>query len=447
MRRRAWLVAALLVLPVALVLVLRLRPSFDGTWENHPAHFWLVLGAALFNVGLGIAVFGAARARGDARLLLVSLAFIAAAGFLALHALATPGVLLDQSTPGFLLANPIGLVVAGAFMALSPWRWSREASARLVARSRLLLGALLAVLGVWAIVSVLELPPLDRSLKEPDAEGALWAIGLVGIPLYGIAAIGYLRLYRQRRAVLVLGVTVACTLLAEAMLVVAVAANWRASWWEWHVLMVLAFGFIAYAAWREWPIERFAHLYLDQTLATSQELTLLFADLEGYTSFAERNGAGTTARMLDVYWDRLLPLLQEHGADVRELIGDEVMAVFGGDDHASRGARAALAFQDEAAKLREAGWPQFRAGVNSGVVVAGVLARGTPGQKRGVVGDTVNVASRLQSAAPVGRVLASEATVRRLPAGAVAERVPPLRLKGKSEVVDAYLLHTVPERR
>ncbi|MGE5689694.1 MAG: adenylate/guanylate cyclase domain-containing protein [Pseudomonadota bacterium] len=445
MRQRVTVAAAALAVPVALLLLLQLRPSLDASWENHPAHFWLVLLAALANVALGIAVFQAARRRGDARLLLVSLAFVSAAGFLALHALATPGVLLEVSTPGFLLANPIGLVVAGAFVALSPWNWSRRSSAQLVGRARLFLAALLAVLAVWAALSVLEVPPLDRTFKEDDAEQSLRLLGVLGIALYGIAALGYVRLYRQRRVVLVFGVTVACVLLAEAMLAVAIAQNWHASWWEWHVLMLFAFAFIGYTAWREWPTERFAHLYLDQTLAATEELTLFFADLQGYTSFAERAGADETARMLNAYWGRLLPLLEAHGAGDHELVGDEVMAVFRGDDHAGRAARGALAFQAEAARLAEDDWPRFRAGVNSGVVVAGVVGADTGLRKHGVVGDPVNLASRLESAAPVGGVLAGAETVRRLPPGTVAERVPPLQVKGKAEPVDAYLLHEVPE--
>jgi class 3 adenylate cyclase len=245
--------------------------------------------------------------------------------------------------------------------------------------------------------------------------------------------------------VLVFGVTVACVLLAEAMLAVAIAANWTATWWEWHVLMVLAFGFIGYTAWREWPTERFAHLYLEQTLAAPEELTLMFADLQGFTSFAERAGAEETARMLNAYWARLLPLLADHGAGDRELVGDEVMAVFRGDGHAPRAARAALAFQAEAERLCEDGWPRFRAGINTGTVVAGVVGAETGLRKHGVVGDTVNVAARLQAAAPVGRVLAGEETVRQLPPGTVAERVPSLTVKGKSEPVDAFVLHDVPE--
>jgi class 3 adenylate cyclase len=442
-RRNATAALALLAVPVALVALLRLSPDLDGSWENHPSHFWLVLLGALASVALGIAVFGTARRRGDARLLLVSLAFIAAAGFLGLHALATPGVLLDSSTPGFLLATPIGLLVAGVFAALSPWRWSRRSSALLIGRARLLLGLLLAVMAGWAALSVLEVPPLDRTLVAEDAGGVVWLLAIVGMALYGLAAAGYLRLLRERQAVLVLGITIAFVLLAETMLVVALARNWRASWWEWHVLMVLAFGFIGYTAWREWPSERFAHLYLDQTLSAPEDLTLLFADLQGYTSFAERNGADETARMLNAYWARLLPVLEGFDADVHDLIGDEVMAIFRGDDHAARAARAALAFQQEAGMLAEDGWPRFRAGINSGTVVTGVVGTGTA-RKHGVVGDTVNLAARLQSAAPVGGVLASDETVRQLPPGTVSERVPPLQLKGKQEPVDAYVLHVVP---
>lgn len=92
-----------------LVLLLP-HPGFDESWENHPAHFWLVLTAASLSVGLGYAVGAAARRRRDARLFLVSLAFISAAAFLGLHALATPGVLLGKNA-GFELATPFGLAV------------------------------------------------------------------------------------------------------------------------------------------------------------------------------------------------------------------------------------------------------------------------------------------------------------------------------------------------
>ena len=90
MRTGTWVVVA--VAPLLLLVVLLARPAIDGDWENHPAHFWLVLGAALVATALGFSVTTAARRRRDARLFLISLAFVASASFLGLHALATPGV-------------------------------------------------------------------------------------------------------------------------------------------------------------------------------------------------------------------------------------------------------------------------------------------------------------------------------------------------------------------
>lgn len=92
-----WLLGA--VLPAVLLAILLAEPRADESWESHPAHFWLVLAAALTSIVLGYAVHVAARRRRDARLLLISLAFVASAGFLRLHALATPGVPTDLMWP------------------------------------------------------------------------------------------------------------------------------------------------------------------------------------------------------------------------------------------------------------------------------------------------------------------------------------------------------------
>ena len=82
------------------------------------------------------------------------------------------------------------------------------------------------------------------------------------------------------------------------------------------------------------------------------------------------------------------------------------------------------------------------AGVNSGEVLAGIVGGPRGHRKHGVVGDTVNLASRLESEAPVGEVVLGAETVRRLPPGTVVERMPELRVKGKSEPVEAYVLRS-----
>ena len=94
----AW--AGILLLPLAGLALLLAQPQVDLQWEHHPSHFWLVLLTAAVNMVLAYVTNVAAGRHRDARLVLVSLAFLASAGFLGLHALATPGVLLDSRTPG-----------------------------------------------------------------------------------------------------------------------------------------------------------------------------------------------------------------------------------------------------------------------------------------------------------------------------------------------------------
>jgi adenylate cyclase len=440
-------VAGAVAVPLLVLVLLLSRPGVDGTWENHPAHFWLVLAAAAISVTLGYAVSAAARRRRDARLFLASLAFITAAAFLGLHALTTPGVLLEKNA-GFELATPIGLAVAAAFAAASAWEYSAEASAAVMRHARALLGALALVVAGWGAVSLTEVAPLDHPLVGEQLDG--WQVGLAvtGLVLYGVAALGYARLYRRRRSGVLLAVATAFTLLAEAMLVIVWARNWQLSWWEWHLLMLAAFAAIAIAARHEWHEERFSALYLDQTLAGARDVSILFADLQGYTSFAERTPPSEVAQMLAEYWDRLIPLLEDAGGEVHQVIGDSVMVIFNKQndlpDHPVAAARAALLFQAAASNLADAHpeRPRFRVGVNSGEVVAAVIgARGH--RKHGVVGDTVNLAARLESRAPAGEVVVGAETARRLPPGTTLERMADLSLKGKAAPVEAYVLRAL----
>jgi adenylate cyclase len=440
-----WPLFVLVVGAGLLVLVLA-HPAVDESWENHPAHFWLVLTAAALNVALGYAVGVAARRRRDARLLLVSLAFVSAAGFLGLHALATPGVLIGKNA-GFELATPVGLVLAGAFAAASGLPLRPRAAERILRWAWLLVGGLSLLMVVWAVVSLAEVVPLAGELGTEQLDGWQITLAAIGVVLYAAAAIGYYRLYRRRGAQFLLGVALAFALLAEAMLVIAWARNWRVSWWEWHLLMLVAFVTIAISARTEWHEERFSPLYLDETLAGTREVSVLFADLQGFTSYSEQTPPARLAAMLNGYYGRLVPLLEADGGIVHQIIGDAVMVIFNqhGDqpDHAARAARTALAFQAEAAEVAEAHpeWPRFRAGVNSGEALAGLVGAPSGHRKHGVVGDTVNLAARLESLAPAGGVVIGAETAAALPAGAVVERLPPVEVKGKDDPVEAYLLH------
>ena len=443
-----WLVAV--AAPLVLFGLLLARPAVDETWENHPAQFWLVLAAAAMATALGYAVSVAARRRRDARLFLISLALIASSGFLGLHALATPEVLLGKNR-GFELATPFGLVVAGVFAAASAIELSPERAHAVMRRANVLLGVVFALLGVWALVSLTGLPPLDDPLAAEQLDGWQLLLAAIGVFLYGLAALGFARLYRRRGSRFVFAFVLAFALLAEAMVVIAWARNWQLSWWEWHVLMLGAFLVITVAARAEWHEERFSPLYLDETLAGAKDVSILLADLEGYTSYSEQHDPAETTSMLNAYFERIIPLMEQIGGEVHQIVGDELMVVFNKQgetpEHAEHAARAGLAFQRAAAEVATGhpDWPRFRVGVNSGEVLAGVVGGASGHRKHGVVGDVVNVAARLQSEASVGSVLIGEATFRQLGRGAVVESTPPRRVKGKDAPVAAYVLLALAE--
>jgi len=444
MRPGTWVAVA--VTPLLLLAVLLARPAIDGDWENHPAHFWLVLGAAIAATALGLSVTTAARRRRDARLLLISFAFIVSAAFLGLHALATPGVLLG-SNAGFELATPIGLVLAAFFAAASSLELSSPRADAVLRAAPVIIALLTALVVGWAVVSLAELPPLDDPLLAEQLDGWQLVLAALGCALYGIAAFGFFRLHRRRPERFVLAFALAFVLLAEAMVVIAWARNWQVSWWEWHILMLTSFLLIAFLARAEWHEERFSALYLDETLAGVRDVSVVLADLAGYTSFTERHAAEEVAAMLNAYYGPIIPLMERAGGEVHQIVGDELMILFGKDaavgDHAYRAARAALVLQRVAKRIGEGeeNWPRFRVGVSSGEVHAGVVGAASGHRKHGVIGDVVNLAARLQAAAPVGGVLIAEATFRELGSVAVVEALPPMHVKGMRDPVTAYVLH------
>jgi class 3 adenylate cyclase/tetratricopeptide (TPR) repeat protein len=174
-----------------------------------------------------------------------------------------------------------------------------------------------------------------------------------------------------------------------------------------------------------------------------RKATVLFADLSGYTAVAERLDPEAVKTFVDRALRRLGQEVVRYGGRVDKYIGDNVMAVFGApvahEDDPERAVRAGLAMQaamDEINKDIEAATGvrfSLRVGINSGEVLAGQVGDGYT-----VIGDVVNVASRLQASARPGSVTVGE-TTHRLTRGPVEyDELEPLHLKGKAEPVAAW---------
>ncbi len=530
--RIPWVPALLLPLPLLGLALLLARPELDVEWHHEPSHFWLVLLAAAVNAVLAYLTNIAAARYRDARLVLISLAFLSSAGFLGLHALATPGALLDETNVGFATATPVGLIIASIFAAAStsPLAGPR---ARTVLRLRpVLLWGLLALMGAWALISVARLPPLNGPPAAFEGTGLLSVLSVVAVVLYAYSAWRSFQLYRRRGDAVTLSMAVACVLLAEAMIAVSLSRNWHASWWEWHVLLLAAFAAIALGARREYRRGRsisaaFGGLYLEATLARvdrwfatavtsvvsadargesiqrvlsglrrdgasedqlallseaarevqrldaafrpylpsvvtqgirevapdvarlggeEREVSVVFADLAGFTTFSETRSPTEVIGMLNEYWGAVVPVIEAAGGVIEQFAGDGVMAIFnaGGDqpDHAIRAAGVGLAIVAAGRPVADThpGWPIFRVGVNTGSAVIGNV--GSDARRSfAAIGDSINTAARLMAAGEPGQVVVGKATWEALGDDRAGASLGAVRVKGKSAPVEAWRLH------
>jgi len=208
---------------------------------------------------------------------------------------------------------------------------------------------------------------------------------------------------------------VAWLLLANAAVAGAFGRNWQAVWWEWHLLVLMAFVTVAVTLRRLPEGERFTDLYSEGVRSAERQVSVLFADLEGYSGFSEDREPAEIQSMLNDYFDAALPAIRRHGGQVDKLIGDAIMATFNVhsvvENHALAACRAAIDLRNavNAVADQHPDWPRFRIGVNTGTAQVGVVG-GDAHRKYTAVGDTVNVAARVEGQAPVGSIAVSGST-------------------------------------
>src|SRR5712691_495784 len=180
----------------------------------------------------------------------------------------------------------------------------------------------------------------------------------------------------------------------------------------------------------------------------TKQVTVLFADISGFTALAERLDPEELHENMRAAWDAIAAEIRGSGGLIEKYIGDAVVAVFGavGDeaDHPARAQRAALAIlgaldrENQRIAERTGRSLALRIGINTGLAVAGAI--GDKESEFGVLGDAVNVAARLEQAAEPGEVLVGDATYRLTPGLFAYEPHPSVAAKGKSAPVVAWRL-------
>ncbi|MEW6269457.1 MAG: adenylate/guanylate cyclase domain-containing protein [Thermodesulfobacteriota bacterium] len=184
-----------------------------------------------------------------------------------------------------------------------------------------------------------------------------------------------------------------------------------------------------------------------------REATVLFADVAGFTAMSERLDPEDVTQVMNACFEMVERIVCEHGGTVDKYIGDCVMAIFGAPhaiEHAAeRAVSAALAIRSGLVSFNDAHELPVRlevhSGINSGLVIAGGVG-GHIKKDYTVMGDTVNLASRLEDASEKGQILVGPRTFAYTRDSFEYRELPPLSLKGKARAVQAYEVLSVKQR-
>jgi adenylate cyclase len=183
-----------------------------------------------------------------------------------------------------------------------------------------------------------------------------------------------------------------------------------------------------------------ASLMVNETI----EATVVFIDICGYTSISENESPDMTVKLLNRYFDVMVKEIIAQEGYIDKFIGDAIMAVFRGDFHLDRAIDACLAIKAEIVKLPSMSdkiifKPNVSIGINSGEMISGNIGSGSLRRlDYTVIGDAVNTAQRLQSAAEPGQILINETAYRKVKESFKCRMVGEVLLKHKNDPMVIY---------
>jgi class 3 adenylate cyclase len=316
---------------------------------------------------------------------------------------------------------PLNLLTAGAILTLA----SQSGQFERYAGPAILLQSIFVVIGARRFVLSLVLLSIEAVLLA----GVALVIGVLGTYVVDLFLV-----------VSTLALTVGITYVLET------AA--RTGWYQSRVIATL-----------HAQVDRLFHQYLSPDVAAALlaepgrselggelvEVSVLFVDLQGFTAFAERTSPGAVVGLLNDYFDAVVPIVFEEGGTIVQFAGDALMAIFNAPvrqaDHAVHASRAALAIQVAVRSIaaEDATLPRFRAGVNTGPAVVGNIG-GREMRNFTAIGDTINLAARLQTFAEAGQVVIGETTYAGIAEIARVRLLGTPELKGKSDPIAVYQL-------
>jgi hypothetical protein len=282
MARQGWIVFVLAaLLPLPLMALLLTGFIFDPAWPVPVFHFFVVTLTSSLAFILAAFMLTAAGQLKDARVFFLSLGFIAIAGFFIVHALTTPGALFVGINPWVGLSAHLSLLGGAIMFALGAVYWKRSAHEWIIRHQTILGFSLVWLIVVYAIVALGTAEgPTESTIATAPAESAVPStfgysttatptpapvpittllvtnylspivnhpvfvngVSIIALLLFAFVCFRQASLYRLARRPLQAGFLVSSLFLFQAQISMSIAPIWHASWWEYHGLMLAAFG-------------------------------------------------------------------------------------------------------------------------------------------------------------------------------------------------------------